>query len=134
MEERWPMSAKIMVVEDDPIPAATVKLMLEQQGYRVVQAPDAETALDLLAVRVPDLLVLDLILPGIDGLELLSRIRRDPRTYELRVVLTTGGGEGLRRAPAAAAARTPRTWFVEKGAPSSDLLNAVAFALQTPTG
>src|SRR4051794_23985929 len=113
MEERWPMSAKIMVVEDDPIPAATVKLMLEQQGYRVVQAPDAETALDLLAVRVPDLLVLDLILPGIDGRELLSRIRRDPRTYDLGVVLPPGGGGGLRRAAAAAAARTPRTWFVE---------------------
>lgn len=124
------MSAVIMVVEDDPIPAAIFTQALEQCGYGVQYAPDAETAIDMIAAGPPNLLVLDLILPGIDGVELLRQLREDPRTREIRVLLTTGGGGGLRRAAAAAAQRTPHTWFVEKGAPIEHFLMVIATALQ----
>jgi len=124
------MSAMILVVEDDPIPAAMFRAILEQHGYGVQSAPDAETAMDMVALDPPSLLLLDLILPGIDGIELLHRLREDPRTEDLGVVLTSGGGQGLRRAAQAEAARTPQTWFVEKGASSDALLDAVAQALR----
>ncbi len=123
------MSAVIMVVEDDPIPAAMFQRILESQGYGVRVAKDAETAMDMVATDPPSLLLLDLILPGIDGLEMLHRLREDPLTKGLGVVLTSGGGQGLRRAAQIEATRVPYTWFVEKSASMEQLLAAVANAL-----
>jgi two-component system NtrC family sensor kinase len=120
-----------MVVEDDPIPAAMFRQLLESQGYGVQWAEDAETAMDMVATDPPTLLLLDLILPGIDGLEMLHRLREDPSTQALGVILTSGGGGGLRRAAQVEADRTPHTWFVEKGASSDQLLATVAQALHT---
>ena len=123
------MSAVIMVVEDDPIPAAMFQRILERHGYSVRLAGDAETAMDMVATDPPSLLLLDLILPGIDGLEMLHRLREDPLTQALGVILTSGGGQGLRRAAQAEAARIPYTWFVEKGASMEQFLAAIATAL-----
>lgn len=124
------MSAVIMVVEDDPVPAATFKRVLEARGYAVVIAHDAEAALAQIATQPPALVLVDLILPGIDGLELLHRLRQDPATAALPVLLTTGGGQALRRVGAAEAERTPQTWFVAKGAPMSRFLDVITIALQ----
>ncbi len=123
------MSAVIMVVEDDPISAAMFQRILEGHGYGVRWAGDAETAMDMVATDPPSLLLLDLILPGIDGLEMLYRLRENPLTQQLGVVLTSGGGQGLRRAAQTSAARIPYTWFVEKGAPFEQFLAAIATAL-----
>lgn len=126
------MSAVVLVVDDDPIPAALFMSVLEGYGYGVRYAPDAETALEMVALDPPSVLVLDLILPGIDGLEMLHRLREDPITQDLAVVLTSSGGQGLRRAAAAEANRTRHTWFVEKGASIDEFLAAVATALTAP--
>jgi two-component system response regulator MprA len=67
--------ARILVVDDDPRLAATVRRALAYEGYRVETAPDGPAALDAARDRLPDLVVLDLMLPGLDGLEVGRRLR-----------------------------------------------------------
>lgn len=65
----------VVIVEDDPSIADLVELYLRQAGYRVLQAPTGERGLELVQTHQPDLVVLDIGLPGIDGLEVCRRLR-----------------------------------------------------------
>jgi DNA-binding response OmpR family regulator len=67
----------VLVVDDDDRIRASLRLALEDNGYRVVDAGDGETALDVISREVPDIVLLDLMLPGIDGFECCRRIRRE---------------------------------------------------------
>lgn len=68
---------KILVVDDEPTLIATLKYNLEREGYTVIDAADGESALSAARSSRPDLIVLDLMLPGMDGLEVCRIIRRD---------------------------------------------------------
>jgi DNA-binding response OmpR family regulator len=67
--------ATILVVDDEDAVQRLLAFPLEREGYRVVAAPDGERALDLAASERPDLILLDVMLPGIDGLEVCRRVR-----------------------------------------------------------
>ena len=67
----------ILVVDDEPTLAATVKYNLEREGYRAITAADGESALALARDNRPDLIVLDVMLPAMDGFEVCRRLRRD---------------------------------------------------------
>jgi DNA-binding response OmpR family regulator len=69
------MSATILVVEDEYAVARGVEYALQQEGYRVVVAPNAEEGLTYATQQAPDLVVLDVRLPGMDGFEMLRRLR-----------------------------------------------------------
>lgn len=69
------MNKKILLVEDEPQIASFVSRGLEREGFTVLQAPDGETGLDLAFGELPDLIVLDIMLPGIDGLSVCRQIR-----------------------------------------------------------
>ena len=84
------MSGAILVVEDEPATLELVALGLEDAGYRALRAASAEEAEAALAEKVPDCVVLDLVLPGQSGLALLRRIRFEERTQEVPVLLLTG--------------------------------------------
>jgi DNA-binding response OmpR family regulator len=71
----WDMSELVLVVDDDATVADVVRRYLERDGHTVRLAADGETALRLAAAEEPDLVVLDLMLPGIDGLEVCRRLR-----------------------------------------------------------
>jgi DNA-binding response OmpR family regulator len=86
------MSATILVVEDDPSLLAGLALNLRKAGYRIRTAADGTAALASLESERPDLVLLDLMLPGVDGLEILSRIRSSDASLPV-VVLTALGGE-----------------------------------------
>jgi DNA-binding response OmpR family regulator len=80
-----------LVVDDDPTVGDVVGAYLERAGFEVRRAADGPTALELAATSTPDVVVLDLMLPGIDGLEVCRRLRRDhPR---VPVVMLTALGE-----------------------------------------
>ena len=79
----------ILVVEDNPTNLKLVSDLLECEGYEILKAVDAEEAMHILAFRVPDLLLLDIALPGMDGLALARLIRRDEKTRHLRIVALT---------------------------------------------
>ena len=80
-------TAKVLVVDDDPLIRSLVVRLLEGDGYEVSEVGDAIGAAQLLGSDPPDLVVLDVGLPGIDGLELLEGIRR---TNDVPVILLTG--------------------------------------------
>jgi CheY-like chemotaxis protein len=81
---------RILVVEDNQALRENLAEALQLEGYEPVEARDGATALRLLGDGAFDAVLLDLVMPGMDGRELLARIRQDPRLAPLRVVVTTG--------------------------------------------
>ncbi len=71
------MAATVLIVEDDPDTANLVQLYLRRDGYKVLSAPDGREGLKLAQDAGPDLVVLDLMLPGMDGLEVCRELRRN---------------------------------------------------------
>ncbi len=79
----------ILVVDDNALNLKLVRFLLVKRGYRVRTAVDAGEALSALAAQIPDLILMDLQLPGIDGLELTRRIRERPELRDLPIVAVT---------------------------------------------
>jgi DNA-binding response OmpR family regulator len=89
--------ATVLLVEDERDIAALVRFHLEKAGFRCVVAADGATGLRLVRAEGPDLLVLDLMLPGVDGLEVCRRVRRDPATRRLPIIMLTARGDEVDR-------------------------------------
>jgi len=83
----------ILVVEDEEQILELVRFNLAKEGYRVACAATGEEALKEARTNLPDLLVLDLMLPGIDGLEVCRTLKRDPKTEHIPIVMLTAKGE-----------------------------------------
>jgi len=81
--------ASVLVVDDDPDVCDLVTYKLEQSGFEVRRASDGDGALREVARRAPDLVLLDIMMPGISGLEVLERWRSDQATAGIPVVLLT---------------------------------------------
>ncbi|HZM78867.1 MAG TPA: response regulator transcription factor [Candidatus Limnocylindrales bacterium] len=88
-------SASVLVVDDDPTVSDVVRRYLERAGYRVTLAADSETALSEHARVRPDLIILDLMLPGLDGLEVCRRIRQV--SEQVPIIMLTALGEEMDR-------------------------------------
>ena len=80
---------KILVVDDDPTMVKLINVNLKLNNYSVVEATSGEQALDVLGKEPLDLVVLDIMMPGVDGWEVLKRIRGDNETKEMPVILVT---------------------------------------------
>ncbi len=78
---------RILVADDDHALARTLSWILRENGYEVITVPDAEELIDRLEVEQPDLLLLDIMMPRVDGLQLLERIKADPRRRDLPVLM-----------------------------------------------
>jgi two-component system phosphate regulon response regulator PhoB len=87
------MKPRILLVEDETPLVAVLTYNLEAAGFDVDTASDGEEALMLIDERVPDLVVLDWMLPGVSGLEVCRRLRRSPDTVQLPVVMLTARAE-----------------------------------------
>lgn len=83
------MSARILVVDDNPVNLKLAADVLRSDGYVVDQAPDAERAQEILAGSPPDLILMDIALPGMDGLALTRRLKQDERLKDVPVVALT---------------------------------------------
>jgi len=83
------MMPNILVVEDEPAIRELLKINLVDAGYEVREAADAEAANALLKEALPDLVLLDWMLPGQSGLAFAKQLRADPRTKELPVIMVT---------------------------------------------
>jgi two-component system cell cycle response regulator DivK len=79
----------ILVVEDNPRNLKLVRDVLDHVGYRTLVAEDGEQGVELAGAHQPDLTLMDVQLPGIDGVEALARLRADPTTAQLRVAALT---------------------------------------------
>lgn len=83
----------ILVIEDDQDIIDVVRYNLEREGFRVLEATDGERGLETTLRSKPDLVLLDLMLPGVDGLEVCRRLREHPEARGLPVVIITAKGE-----------------------------------------
>jgi len=83
------MSQHILVIDDDADLVGFVRMSLEREGYEVTPALEGMAGLRLALERPPDLILLDVLMPGLDGLELLGRLRVNPATVSVPVVLLT---------------------------------------------
>jgi adenylate cyclase len=81
--------ARILVVDDVPVNVRLLEAVLVSQGYEVISANDGESALELIASAKPDLVLLDVMMPAPDGYEVCRRLRDDPETAMLPVVMVT---------------------------------------------
>lgn len=99
------MSARILVVENDPMSRELARRVLAKGGYEVTLAHDAEEALRVAAGLDPDLVLMDLRLPGIDGVEATRRLRSNRATSRIRVAVLSAQAfaDDIERARAAGA-------------------------------
>lgn len=86
------MNQRILIIEDEPDIIEVLKYNLEKNHFSVASAASGEAGLKAAGELLPDLVLLDLMLPGIDGLEVCRRLRDDPRTRDIPVVMLTAKG------------------------------------------
>jgi two-component system, cell cycle response regulator DivK len=79
----------VLIVEDNPRNLKLVRDVLNHVGFRTLEAETAEDGLELARTEQPGLILMDVQLPGMDGLQALERLRADPRTADIRVVAVT---------------------------------------------
>jgi len=82
--------SKILVVDDEPSNSKLLATMLSYAGYKVMHAQNGQAALEVVQRELPYLVLLDVQMPRLDGLDVLKRLRSDPGTMNLKVVATTG--------------------------------------------
>lgn len=87
------MAAKILVVEDEPAIQTLIAVNLKRAGHEVLASLDAESALRHINAALPDLILLDWMLPGMSGLELARRMRGDARTRNVPIIMLTARGD-----------------------------------------
>jgi DNA-binding response OmpR family regulator len=88
------MARKVLVVDDEPTLVAALRYNLERDGFQVLEAGDGESALHLARSQSPDLVILDVLLPGLDGFEVCRRLRRESA---VPIIMLTAKGEEMDR-------------------------------------
>lgn len=85
--------ADILIVEDHPTMREAMRLVLEHEGFVIREAADGASALSMVREQPPDLMFLDLNIPGASGADVLQEVKSDPATAKVRVIIVTATGE-----------------------------------------
>jgi DNA-binding response OmpR family regulator len=91
------MAASVLLVDDEPNIALSLELLMKQAGYEVRVARDGDAALRAVAERPPDLVLLDLMIPGRGGYEVCRTIRADPACARTKIVMLTARSREVER-------------------------------------
>ena len=83
------MSANILIVEDEPAIRQMLGFTLTGGGYNYLEAADVQQAQHAMGTIIPDLILLDWMLPGISGMDFARRLKRDPRTSGIPIIMLT---------------------------------------------
>ena len=81
---------KILIVDDSQTVVRSLRTILEQDGYRVLEAYDGIVAIELAKAHRPDLILMDVIMPGLNGFQATRKIRKDPTTQAIPIVIISG--------------------------------------------
>ena len=119
----------VLIVEDVPSEVALMSLYLESAGYQVVSALSGQEGLDKAISQKPDVIVTDVVMPGISGFELCRQLKRTPETQTVPIVICSSKGQDI-----------DRLWGMRQGAESyltkpytqDQLIQAVKMALSLP--
>ncbi len=116
------MPKRVLLAEDEPNIAELLSFLLGRAGFEVAVETDGRAALAAALANLPEVVILDVMLPGLDGLEVLRRLRADPRGKPLRVIVLTAKGQRVDRE---AALEGGADLFMSKPFSNSELLDAV---------
>ena len=83
----------MLIIEDDPSFLRAISHIVEKEGYNVTNASNGMTGLRMAKEDKPDLLILDVMLPGIDGFEICNRLRNEPETAKLPIIMLSAKGQ-----------------------------------------
>ena len=97
MVSKWSVRSKILVVDDEPEAVELLEFNLKQAGFDVITAADGAQAIKKARSASPNLIILDLMLPEIDGLEVCKMLRRDPATAAIPIIMLTAKAAELDR-------------------------------------
>jgi DNA-binding response OmpR family regulator len=86
------MPKEILIVDDEPSIVVPIQFLMEQQGYSVLVAENGEDALDVIYKYKPDLILLDIMLPRIDGYEVCEIVRLNPEYRDIKIIFLTAKG------------------------------------------
>jgi len=86
------MPKEILIVDDEPSIVIPIQFLMQQQGYNVIVAENGHDALDMIYQYKPDLVLLDIMLPGIDGYEVCEIVRLNPELRDVRIIFLTAKG------------------------------------------
>jgi DNA-binding response OmpR family regulator len=114
------VSLHVLLIEDEPNIAEAMRFILSREGWRVSHLADGTEALERVRADRPDLLILDHMLPGMSGLEILAALRADPATRTLPVMMLTARGRDRDLAEQAGADR-----FISKPFSNAEILAEV---------
>ena len=84
---------QILIVEDHPTMREAMRMVLEHEGFAIREAADGAAALSMVRQQQPDLVFLDLNIPGTSGADVLRQLKGDPETRDVRVIIVTATGE-----------------------------------------
>ena len=119
--------ADILIVEDHATMREAMRLILEHEGFEIREAPDGARALEMAKTQPPDLMFLDLNIPGASGADVLAELKNDPATKNVRVIVVTATGEEGRAFVLSLGADE---YFTKPFSPTA-LLNTVERVLET---
>jgi len=89
--------ATILIIDDEPQNRRLLEALLQPEGYRTQSASNGDEAMALIAEQAPDLVLLDIMMPGIDGFEVATRIKSNPTTANIPIIMVTAqDGRGAR--------------------------------------
>lgn len=123
---------KILVVEDNPDEAQMVKMILEPEGYEVELAADGREGLEKAEADKPDLIILDVMMPVLDGFAMCAKLREDPEYQDVPVILLTAVAAHIRdtKYPISGVLRAQAEEYLEKPISPEELLATVARCLR----
>ena len=116
------MAIRVLLAEDEPNIVESLKFLLDRAGFEVTVKTDGRQALDAVLTNTPDVLILDLMLPELDGYEVLRQLRADRRAEELPVVMLTAKGQ---RQDRETALECGADLFITKPFSNSEIISAV---------
>jgi twitching motility two-component system response regulator PilH len=97
--------ARVMVVDDSPTDVEHLRQILERAGYQVLQATSGQDAIDMIRLERPDCVVMDVVMPGINGFQATRMLSRDPETAKIPIIVVSSKNQ-----------ETDRLWALRQGA------------------
>jgi len=89
------MPKTVLIVDDEPNIVVPIEFLMEQNGYSTLVAGSGEESLEIIAKHIPDLVLLDIMLPGIDGYEVCEIIRLNPEWKKMKIIFLTAKGRDV---------------------------------------
>lgn len=87
------MGKRILLVEDTKTMRMVEQMMLSGHGWEIISAQNGEEGLDVVETQIPDLILLDIMMPVMDGIEMCRRIKQNPQTQHIPIIMVTTQGE-----------------------------------------